>query len=116
MTILEISICFIFAHALCDYPLQGDFLAKAKNHKAPIPGVDWWIALSMHAAIHAGAVAFITRSVWLGVAEFAAHCFIDFGKCDGWFGFRTDQALHLLCKVIWVVWLAWFGAPASVLV
>ena len=28
-------------HALADYPLQGDFLAKAKNRTAPIPGVPW---------------------------------------------------------------------------
>lgn len=25
-------------HALADYPLQGDFLAKAKNRANPIPG------------------------------------------------------------------------------
>jgi hypothetical protein len=32
----------VAAHALCDYPLQGDFLARAKNRAAPIAGVPWY--------------------------------------------------------------------------
>lgn len=92
------------AHALCDYPLQGDFLAKGKNHKFPLSGVPWYQCLLAHAAIHGGAVALITGSIWLGLAEFVAHSLIDFGKCDGWFGFNTDQLLHVACKLIW--WLA----------
>jgi hypothetical protein len=32
-------------HALADYPLQVDFLARAKNHAAPIPGISWYQAL-----------------------------------------------------------------------
>ena len=48
------------AHALCDYPLQGDFLAKAKNPAQPIPGVPWWCAMAAHCAIHAGAVLLVT--------------------------------------------------------
>jgi hypothetical protein len=31
-------VLLLFAgHALCDYPLQGDFLARGKNHCNPIP-------------------------------------------------------------------------------
>ena len=30
---LELFALMVFAHALADYPLQGDFLSKAKNHK-----------------------------------------------------------------------------------
>ena len=30
---LHTLLLLIAGHALCDYPLQGDFLAKAKNHK-----------------------------------------------------------------------------------
>jgi len=31
-------ILLLFAgHALCDYPLQGNFLAKGKNHRNPHP-------------------------------------------------------------------------------
>lgn len=32
----------VAGHALADYPLQGDFLARAKNRAAPIPGVPWF--------------------------------------------------------------------------
>ena len=46
----------VVAHFLCDFPLQGDFLAKAKNPEAPLPGVPWQWAMLAHAAIHAGAV------------------------------------------------------------
>jgi len=97
----------LVGHALCDYPLQGDFLARGKNHRAPIPGVPYQWCLFAHAGIHAGAVAFLT-SWWLGTFEFVAHAFIDFDKCDGRFGegeraFSIDQFLHIGCKFIWVL-------------
>lgn len=90
-------------HAIADYPLQGDFLAKAKNRTAPIPGVPWYQALGAHAAIHAGGVGVITGSVWLGLAEFVAHFLIDDAKCKGRIGFNTDQALHVICKAAWAL-------------
>lgn len=91
----------LVGHALADYPLQGDFLAKAKNGLAPIAGVPWWQALSAHALIHAGFVAAITGSIWLGLAEFSAHWWIDNAKCRGRIGFNVDQLLHVACKVFW---------------
>ncbi len=58
-------------HAACDYPLQGDFLAKAKNHTAPLPGVPWFIGgLMPHALIHGIGVMLATGSTALGVYEF----------------------------------------------
>lgn len=90
-------------HAIADYPLQGDFLAKAKNHTAPIPGIDWWIALLNHSAIHAVGVAFITGSVPLACAEFVLHSVTDWLKCDGRISFRVDQAVHVGCKLIWAL-------------
>lgn len=95
------------AHAVCDYPLQGDFLARGKNHKAPIPGVSWIQCMAAHSAIHAAAVWFLTGSAALGLAEFACHFIIDMSKCDGIFGFNTDQALHVVCKVWWVLFVMW---------
>lgn len=91
----------IVLHAICDYPLQGDFLAKAKNRAAPISGVPWWQALGAHAAIHAGAVMLITGVIWLALLEFLAHCLIDDAKCRGRLSFNQDQGLHLACKVAW---------------
>lgn len=93
-------------HALCDYPLQGDFLAKGKNHKAPIPGVPFYHCLISHAAIHGGMVGVVTGSMWLGLSEFVVHTLTDFGKCEGWFGFDVDQLIHVSCKVIWAALLA----------
>lgn len=98
---MEMLLLMLFWHALADYPLQGDFLAKAKNRSAPIPGVPWWQALTAHAAIHAGGVGIITGSAWLALAEFAAHFAIDDLKCRGRIGFNTDQALHVACKAAW---------------
>lgn len=91
------------AHALADYPLQGDFLAKAKNRTAPIPGVPWYQALGAHAAIHAGFVGVITGSLSLALAEATAHFVIDDMKCRGRVGFNADQALHIACKLVWAV-------------
>lgn len=95
----------IVGHALADYPLQGDFLARGKNHKQPIPGVPWQICLVSHALIQGGAVALVTGSVLLGVAETIVHILIDYGKCDGWYGFGVDQVLHLVSKAAWAACL-----------
>lgn len=92
----------LVGHALADYPLQGDFLAKAKNRAAPIDGVPWGQALAAHALIHAGFVVAVTGSLWLGLAEFVAHAIIDDAKCRGRIGFNSDQLLHVMCKVAWV--------------
>lgn len=97
----------LVGHALCDYPLQGDFLAKGKNHRNPIPSVPWYQCLIAHALIHGGAVALVTGSVRLGFAEFGAHVAIDYFKCDGRYGFNTDQMLHVACKIVWAA-VAWW--------
>jgi hypothetical protein len=94
------------AHALCDYPLQGDFLARGKNHRQPLAGISWWQCLYAHALIHAGAVALITGVPALGLIEFGLHSLIDYGKCSEWYGFNFDQALHWACKFLYVALLA----------
>jgi hypothetical protein len=90
----------VAGHFLCDFPLQGDFLAKAKNHTQPIAGVPWQWALAAHSAIHAGSVLLITGSLWLAAGQFALHALTDMAKCAGKIGFSTDQALHLVVIVI----------------
>lgn len=103
MSVLTLLFWLAVGHALCDYPLQGDFLARAKNHRLPVPGVPSYQALGAHAAIHAGMVALITGSVTLGLLEYIAHVAIDWAKCEGLFGFNTDQLLHGLCKLAWAL-------------
>jgi hypothetical protein len=95
----------LVGHALADYPLQGDFLARAKDHTTDFGKIWWYIALPMHAMIHAGAVAAVTHSTALGVVEFIAHVLIDFLKCDKRIGIEIDQGLHIMCKIGYVVWL-----------
>jgi hypothetical protein len=94
----------LVAHALCDYPLQNDYLARAKNpwgvHR------EWPYALTAHALIHGGGVALVTGSPALGLCESAAHALIDVGKCSGRISYALDQALHFACKVAWVAALA----------
>jgi hypothetical protein len=106
MDMLVIFAFLIVGHALCDYPLQGEFLARAKNRTAPIAGVPFWQALSAHAIIHGGAVALITGMPMLGLAEAVAHWLIDDAKCRGRIGFNQDQLLHVACKITWVIILA----------
>jgi len=93
----------LVGHALCDYPLQGDFLAKGKNHQRPLPGVPWLHCLIAHALIHSGAVLLVTGSMVLALLEFFAHAVIDYLKCADWFDYEIDQILHILCKMAWFV-------------
>lgn len=93
------------AHAVCDYPLQGDFLSRGKNrHKSPyLAWCPWYWCLANHCLIHAGAVTLITGSVWLGLAEFCVHAATDYAKGEDWFNMQTDQTIHLASKVLWVL-------------
>lgn len=100
---IELFALMLFAHALADYPLQGDFLAKGKNHTAPIPGIPWQHPLAAHSAIHAGFVGVITGSIWLACAEFVIHAATDHAKCAGRINYHTDQAIHVGCKAVWAV-------------
>lgn len=102
MNFIDLLALMIFGHFLADYPLQGDFLARAKNRKDPVYGTPWYQALAAHSAIHAGFVGILTGSLLLAVCEFVAHCIIDDLKCNYKLSFNQDQALHILCKVLWV--------------
>lgn len=102
MELVNVLFLLLFAHALADYPLQGDFLSKAKNRTAALPGVPWYQAMGAHAVIHGGFVYIITGSVTLGIFEVIAHFVIDNLKCEGEISFNLDQALHVACKVAWV--------------
>lgn len=110
--LLQTFALLLVGHALADYPLQGEFLAKAKNRFAPLPGVPWYQALAAHALIHGGMVGVITGSVLLGVLEMASHMWIDDLKCGRRIGYNTDQLLHVLCKGAWLaVLVAWPELP-----
>ena len=109
MNAVEIFALLIAGHALADYPLQGDFLSRAKNRASPLPGVPWYQALGAHAIIHGAVVGVITGSIFLAVFETVAHALIDDAKCTGKIGFNADQALHVACKFVWIAALISWG-------
>lgn len=93
----------IAAHALADYPLQGDFLAQAKNRNTAIGKVFWPHALFAHSMIHGGFVLIITGSMWFALAEVAIHAATDWLKCEGKISLNSDQSIHIACKLAWAV-------------
>lgn len=102
---MEILITILFlllvGHWLADYPLQGDFLANAKQ-KGPLR----LYHLIAHSGIHGGFVMIITGSWILGLTEWILHTIIDELKVKGKTNFALDQTLHILCKIGYVAILA----------
>ena len=107
--VITIFFYLLVVHALFDFPLQGDSVAVNKNPNAKTAlqqHVPWYYWMGAHALTHGGGVAFVTGSVWLGLAETICHFLIDYGKCNHKYSIHGDQILHVVCKVIWVI--IWF--------
>ena len=99
MPLFMLFLSLLFWHALADYPLQGDFIARAKS--GLIPELPWQLGLFTHAFIHAFGVLVITGNLWAGLIELVAHSSIDYLKARRQaFGIPVDQALHVLTKVV----------------
>lgn len=106
----------VVAHAVCDYPLQGDFLAKSKSDGCA--GAPWWLFLWTHATIQAGGTAAAmllshqasSAAVAFGAAEFVLHGIIDTVKVRARNSLISDQAAHVACKVAYVAVVAWIAA------
>ncbi len=104
---LQIFFALLIAHALFDYPLQGDFLSRNKNRHYKddnnnVKGL-WIHCLTSHSILHAGSVWLITGSFIIGIMEFVLHWIIDFLKCEGITNFHTDQFLHVRCRMLYVI-------------
>ena len=93
----------LFFHFLADYPLQGDFLAKAKSHVTPIANVDWRQALFAHSFIHAGFVFLATGQMLFFFGELIGHAYVDYKKNAGEITFNQDQFIHFGMKFLWAV-------------
>lgn len=106
----------LVGHALADFALQNEWVARYKSPKHGVLGRSAWSrkkglhvvtetiwpwVLSSHALIHAGAVWLLTGSWTLGLLEFAFHAAIDLAKGSELIGFHGDQALHVACKFAW---------------
>lgn len=96
--IIETLLLLLAAHWVCDYPLQGDFLARAKK-EGPLPNYH----LIAHSGIHAGAVYLVTGDIVLGFAEWFLHTWIDHNKNKDRISFRMDQTFHIICKLMYVI-------------
>ena len=99
---LELFSLLVMGHCVADFGLQNDRMAV---EKCPGKGValpwQWW--LGSHAAIHGFFVAVLTGLPFLGLGEWFLHAVIDLGKCRKRYGLKTDQGLHVLSKLLWVV-------------
>lgn len=98
-------------HFLLDFPLQGDFLARAKNHVTPLPGIPWGLCLFAHAFLQAAGVALVLPLAF-GAAELVSHFALDYAKNAGVLGtgeraFVIDQLAHLALKAAYVGAFLW---------
>lgn len=109
MTWFMVLFLLVAAHAAFDYAWQGDAVAVNKNRNAKTPlqqHVPWYYWMGSHTLMHGAAVALITDCPLLGLAETVAHFAIDVGKCENKYDIHGDQALHLICKVVWfTIWM-----------
>lgn len=111
--IIELLIISLCGHALADFALQPDIMAKGKNrHKRPdyLPeGQEytpcWFYWLTAHALIHGLVMVFLihwrfsyllSNAYPLILIIAGIHWGIDFLKCDNRFGPHIDQLLHFL--------------------
>lgn len=104
---LSLLFLLAFAHALADYPLQGDFLAQAKNRNTALGKLFWPHALAAHSVIHGGFVLLLTGSLWMALGETLIHAATDWLKCENRISLHTDQAIHIGCKVLWAALTCW---------
>lgn len=104
MTLTMLAFLLIAFHFVCDYSLQNDFMAVGKNPATrQTNGVPWYWIMASHAFVHGAAVAILTNSVILGLAETIIHFIIDVSKCRKLINADQDQCLHLMCKILWWV-------------
>jgi Protein of unknown function (DUF3307) len=104
MTTLEVLAWLLIGHAVADYGLQSEWMARAKQPGFTFGGeVIWPGVLACHAAIHAGAVKLATGSWLLAGLEFVSHSAIDYSRGRGRLSYNGDQAAHIACKAVWML-------------
>ena len=100
---LTLLIQLIAGHALADFPLQGEFLANAKNPNTDLGKDKWILCLLYHATIHGVIVTMLTNNPILGLAEITIHFCTDLLKCKSIITFNQDQFIHIGCKILWAL-------------
>lgn len=100
---IELALIFgamLVGHYVADKILQPGGVSLGKRDPDPMTAWRW---LGLHGSAHGFFVGLATGSPLLAVAELVAHALIDRGKCKGLYGLIPDQALHVACKVAWVL-------------
>lgn len=117
MAFIKLTFLLFCGHALADFALQSEFVAKNKNRHAQrdrILGdsdsteIIWPWLLGAHSLHHGLVVYLITQNAMISICETIVHAAIDFGKCERWFSFHTDQVLHLVTKILWALILNYY--------
>lgn len=108
MIIVTTFIMLMCVHFLCDYPLQGEYLAKTKNRTLSENKELWYHSLTAHASIHAFGVLLVTASWPCFVIELVTHWIIDDAKCRGKLTYHQDQIAHamvmfLIAGIVWCI-------------
>jgi len=107
-------VVLMFGHAIADFGLQSEAMAKFKNPKNKPTAPEgqkqvpvWWLWLGAHGLIHGTFVYLFTGVFSLGLMEVILHCMIDYLKIINMTNPYEDQALHIIWKVIYAVaWVA----------
>ena len=105
---LELFFLLAALHFVADYPMQGDYMAQAKNKYLPQGKGIWMWVLLAHAMIHGAAVFVSTLMIGIALIEVITHATIDHLKNSGKLGsgskgYMVDQSLHVGLKFLYVV-------------
>ncbi|MDD9893304.1 MAG: DUF3307 domain-containing protein [Gammaproteobacteria bacterium] len=117
-TALEALFLLLAGHALADFGLQTEFVARFKSQQMRFKDninkrddLVWIHVLASHSLIHGLMVYLVLQNIWLALAETVVHGLIDHAKSANRFGFHTDQFLHLGSKLVW--WIIWMLTLSS---
>ena len=93
----------VLGHYICDYPLQGEFLANTKGQ--------YWYSLLAHSVIYGLGMALVLKflgafAIWKAIVLVVSHVIIDYKKATAKNKDKAltsylyiDQILHLLIDV-----------------
>lgn len=106
---MELFFKLLMAHAVTDWALQTEFIARTKNRHIVPEYLDkdhlpmWPYTLAAHALINALGVYLVTNSWQCGVLELVFHWLIDFGKCEKLYNLHWDQSYHMANKFFYFI-------------
>ena len=110
----EILFVLLFLHALGDFALQSEAMAKGKNRhiKNPTyipPGQKfketWFYWLIAHALIQGGLIYLFFPVLLIALIEVISHFIVDYLKCENITNLHHDQLIHFILRIIYSIFL-----------